>query len=75
MIGDINLDFWIKETLDIPIKSVVTKAESGRLILTLQSSVDSQSLITFNYRIPGDQSNGVVQDIDGNDLSTVNNFG
>ncbi|MDA9700050.1 Ig-like domain-containing protein [Synechococcus sp. AH-736-M02] len=74
-----NLDFWRVEedSKEIKIVSIEQRSSAGRILLTLENPVDSQSLVTLNYRdLKGDQdqSFGIVQDRDGYDLATISDL-
>ena len=72
-----SLDFWTvyEDSEIIGLQAIEQKSSVGRIILTLDSAVDSQSKITVGYRdLLGDQSSDVVQDTDGYDLVSFDDY-
>ena len=55
--------------------SIEQRASVGKILLTLDQPIDSQSDVTLSYRdLVGDQLSEVVQDSDGYDLVSINDL-
>ena len=72
-----SLDFWTvhEDSKSVKLQELEQKSLVGRVIITLESPVDSQSIVTVSYRdLVGDQASDVIQDTDGFDLVSFDDF-
>ena len=72
-----SLDFWtVKEDgKKVLITSIKQRASVAKILLTLDQPVDRKSEVTLSYRdLVGDQLSDVVQDSDGYDLDSINDW-
>ena len=72
-----SLDFWTvhEDSKSVKLQDLEQKSLVGRVIITLESPVDSQSIVTVSYRdLVGDQASDVIQDTDGFDLVSFDDF-
>ncbi|MDA9700193.1 SwmB domain-containing protein, partial [Synechococcus sp. AH-736-M02] len=72
-----SLELWTvaEDGKNVNIKSIEQRASVGKIILILEQPVDSLSEVTLGYRdLDGDQITDVVQDIDGNDLASIDSL-
>ena len=72
-----SLDFWTvhEDSKSVKLQDLEQKSSVGRVIITLESPVDSQSTVTVSYRdLVGDQASDIIQDTDGFDLVSFDDF-
>ena len=57
------------------IESISTDANEGIVSINLRKTISSEKDVLINYRdLNGDQSSGVIEDRDGNDLASFSNL-
>ena len=72
-----SVDFWTihEDGRNKSIQSIDVKSSVGKIVFTLTNTIDSLSDITISYNdLKGDQDEGVIQNKDGIDLASIDDF-
>ena len=75
--GAIDADFFeVKaDKKNIKISSIESKPSSGKLLINLSKSIDANADVFLSYNdLKGDQTEGVVQAVDGSDLESLEKY-
>ena len=72
-----SVDFWTiqEDGRNKSIQSIKVRPSVGKVVFTLSNKIDSLSDITISYNdLKGDQDEGVIQNKDGIDLASIDDF-